>query len=189
MKICWCFCGSFCTFERAFDALRPFAEDKENEMIPVGSFNFLTVDTRFGSAREHRERIEALCRRKMIDSIVEAEPVGPVMRPDITVVAPCTGNTLSKIASGISDTPVTLAVKAHLRTGKPLVIALASNDALGANMQNIASLLVRKNVFFVPMREDAPEEKPDSLVCDFSFLGKTVASALKSKALRPLFLG
>ena len=188
MKICWCFCGSFCTFSRAFAEMESFAREG-NEIIPVGSFNFLSCDTRFGSARSHRAKIEEVCQREMIDSIVTAEPVGPVIKPDITIVAPCTGNTLSKIASGVSDTPVTLAVKAHLRTGKPVLIALASNDALGANMQNIASLLVRRNVFFVPMREDDPINKRDSLVCDFSLIGDALSSALRGDPLRPLFLG
>lgn len=162
--------------------------DAGYDILPVFSDSVWATDTRFGTAAELREQVEALCRKKVIHSVVDAEPIGPKNHLDALIVCPCTGNTLAKIANGITDTPVCMAVKAHLRSDRPLVISLASNDALSANLKNIATLLSRKQVYFVPMVQDDPEKKPHSLVADFSLLQATLDSALRGKQYRRLFL-
>lgn len=156
--------------------------------MPIMSYNAYKTDTRFGSAWEWIEKIENVCGRKIINTIADAEPLGPKVSLDALVIAPCTGNTLAKLANGITDTPVCMAAKAHLRSDRPLVIALASNDAMSANLSNLATLLSRKNVYFVPMKQDEPIKKPHSLVADFSLLTKTLEDALSGKQIRKLFL-
>lgn len=185
MKICWGFTSSFCTLSRVYPVFREIA--KENEIIPVCSNYFSHADTRFGEAGDHIKTIEEICGRKMITSLTDAEPVGPRMKPDIMVIAPMTGNTLGKIASGIYDTPVTLAAKAHLRSGRPLVVAFSSNDGLSLSFANIADMFCRKNVYFVPMREDDPVNKPYSLVADFTLIPEAIEGATMGKQLFPLF--
>ena len=147
-----------------------------------------TTDTRFGKAQELIDEVEEICGEKVIHTIPAAEPIGPKNLLDIIVVSPCTGNTLAKIALGITDTPVTMAVKAHLRNNKPVVLAPATNDALGASSKNFGILHNTKNIYFVPYRQDDPHSKNNSLVCDFTLLPKAVASALKGEQLQPIII-
>jgi len=156
-------------------------------ILPILSETTAATDTRFGRAEAFRQRAEEACGRRAMTSIPEVEPIGPKGLLDILVIAPCTGNTLAKLACGITDTAVCMAAKAHMRSERPLLIALASNDAISANLGNIGRLLMRKNVFFVPMRQDAPIEKPFSLVADFSLVGRSFAAMREGKQLRPLF--
>ncbi len=147
-----------------------------------------TTDTRFGSAEVFRREVESICSRPIIHTIPDAEPLGPSHPLDALIIAPATGNTLAKLANGITDTPVCMAAKAHLRRDRPLILALASNDALSANLKNIATLLSRKCVYFVPMNQDDPEKKPHSLVADFSLLRETLDAAFEGRQFRKLFL-
>lgn len=179
-------CGSFCTFKDSYTVLCKIKE-KYGEIIPIMSFNAYSTDTRFGKASEWTEKIEALCNREIIHTIFDAEPLGPKISLDALIISPCTGNTLAKLANGITDTPVCMAAKAHLRSDRPLVIALASNDAMSANLSNLSALLSRKNIFFTPMSQDDPVKKPHSLVANFSLLEKTVEDALQGKQIRKLF--
>ena len=180
-------CGSFCTHKRSLDVLAELVECGET-VVPIMSERAYATDTRFGEAAVFRSRTEAICRREIIHTVTQAEVLGPAEPLDALVICPCTGNTLAKIAHGISDGTVTLAAKAHLRQDRPTLIALASNDAMSANLSNIASLLMRKNVYFVPMRQDAPKEKPHSLVADFSLVTPSLRAMREEKQLRPLFL-
>ena len=159
-------CGSFCTHEKAVAQMERLAMSGY-EIQPIMSETVYATDTRFGQARALAERVRAICGRDIIHTIVEAEPLGPRHPLDALVIAPCTGNTLAKLSCGITDTAVCMAAKAHLRTDRPLVLALASNDALSANLKNIAALLSRKSVYFVPMVQDDPTGKPHSMVADF----------------------
>ena len=179
-------CGSFCTFSNAItemEKLRAAGFD----IIPIMSFNAYATDTRFGKAEEINRRGEEICGRDIIHTIPTAEPIGPKKLCDVIVVTPCTGNTLAKIAHGITDTPVTMAVKSHLRIGRPVVITLASNDALGASAQNIGKALNTKHIFFTPLSQDDPEKKPNSLVAHFDRLQDTLTLALEEKQLQPIF--
>ena len=180
-------CGSFCTHKASLIELERLVSCGI-DVLPIMSEMVYTTSTRFGEATKLIERVENICSRRVIHTIVDAEPLGPKIKLDALILAPCTGNTLAKIARGITDTSVTMATKAHLRSDRPTVIALCSNDALSANLQNISILLERKNVFFVPMRQDDPSKKPHSLVAEFSLLEETLNGALKSKQVRPLFI-
>ena len=177
-------CGSYCTYETLFAAAEQLKEDYE--LVPIMSETAARTDSRFGTAGEHLRRLEALTGRTPVTSIAKAEPLGPKEPMDALLIAPCTGNTLAKLAHGITDTCVTMAAKAHLRNGRPLVIAFSTNDGLSGSAENIARLLNRKNVFFVPFRQDDPVKKPCSLQADFSLLGDTVAAALDGKQLQPI---
>lgn len=146
------------------------------------------TDTRFGLASDTVSKVEDLCGRRVIRTVRDAEPLGPAVKLDAMIILPCTGNTLSKLAHGITDTAVTMAAKAHLRSSRPLVIALCSNDAMSANFSNIGTLMNRKNVFFLPMTEDDPDGKPHSLVADFSYAEKAIEAALRGEQLKPLFV-
>ena len=183
----YAFCGSFCTHAAAIRELQKLIASGY-EIQPIASETVWNTDTRFGNAAELRERLEEICARPVIHSVVEAEPLGPAVPLDALIISPCTGNTLAKIANGITDTAVCMAAKAHLRSDRPLVISLASNDALSANLKNIATLLSRKHVYFVPMNQDDPEKKPHSLVADFSLLTPTLMAAFSGKQFRKLFL-
>lgn len=180
-------CGSFCTFSASFSALEELKKRYE-DILPIMSFNAYNTDTRFGKSAEWVKKIEALCGRAVVHTIADAEPLGPKISLEALVIAPCTGNTLAKLANGITDTPVCMAAKAHLRSDRPLVIALASNDAMSANLGNLGTLLSRKNIFFVPMAQDEPMKKPHSLVADLSRLPETLENALSGKQTRKLFL-
>ena len=180
-------CGSFCTFAKAIEQMREISE-AGYRILPVMSYNAYTTDTRFGKAGDFIWEVEDICGRKVLKSIVDTEPIGPKKLVDLMIVAPCTGNTLAKLACGITDTPVTMAVKSSLRVGTPVVLAVATNDALAASAQNIGRLLNTKHIFFVPMRQDDPEKKPSSLVCDFSQLLPTCLAALEGRQLEPVLL-
>lgn len=182
----YAFCGSFCTHKRSIDELTHLKE-KGYDILPIMSENVYNTSTRFGTCQDLISKVESITKNKVINSIVEAEPLGPKIHLDALVIAPCTGNTLAKMARGITDTTVTMAAKAHLRSDRPLIIALCSNDALSANLQNISILLERKNVYFVPLMQDDPKNKPHSLVCDFSLLEMTLNFALQGKQIQPLF--
>ena len=183
----YAFCGSFCTHNASVEALKRLL-NKGYDILPIMSENVYTTDTRFGKARDLIAKVEELTGRRVVHSIVDAEVLGPKIKLDAMVVAPCTGNTLAKIARGITDTSVTMATKAHLRSDRPTVLALCSNDALSANLQNISILLERKNVYFTPLKQDDPDKKPHSLVAELSLVDKTLEYALEGKQLRPLFI-
>jgi dipicolinate synthase subunit B len=183
----YAFTGSFCTLSHSLAALRRLRADGV-DVQPIFSDNVFKTDTRFWRAEEFRNAVTVLCEREIIHSVVDAEPLGPVSPLDALVIAPCTGNTLAKIATGITDTPVTMAAKAHLREDRPLLLALASNDSMSANLANISKLLLRKQVFFVPMHQDDPVKKPHSLVADFGLVPEALDAALEGRQLRKLFL-
>ena len=157
------------------------------DILPIMSENAYSTSTRFGKARDFVSRVEDITGKSVVHTITGAEPIGPKGMCDVMIVAPCTGNTLSKIALGVTDTPVCMAVKSQLRIGAPVLLAIATNDALGASAENIGKLLNRKNVYFVPMSQDDPERKPDSLVAHFDMLPMCVESALSSRQLQPVF--
>ena len=162
--------------------------DIGHEIVPIMSFNASSLDTRFGNAGDHINKIENICGRTVIKTIEDAEPLGPKEKLDMLIICPCTGNTLAKLAQGITDTPVTMATKAHLRADRPLLIALATNDGLSANLSNLNAMQKRKGVYFVPLKQDDPEKKPHSLVCDFDKLGESLYAALRGEQLRPMFI-
>ena len=183
----YAFCGSFCTLSPSLSVLKKLLEAGE-DVQPIISEKTISTDTRFWQAKDFCQTVTALCGRAPISSIVEAEPLGPKTPLELLIIAPCTGNTLAKIAQGITDATVPMAAKAHQRCDRPLLLALASNDAMSANLKNIAALLARKQVYFVPMRQDDPEHKPHSLVADFALLPEALACARAGKQMRPLFL-
>ena len=186
MLICYGLCGSFCTVRRSLAILETLK--KQNfDLLPVCSFHFCSTDTRFGSAAEHLRKIEDICEKAPIVTLRDAEPIGPKYKPELMVIAPLTGNSLAKLNHGISDTPVTLAAKSHLRNNKPLLLGLATNDGLSGNFGNLADLYGRKNVFYVPLRQDDPLQKPNSLVCDFEKIPQAVEFALEGRQMLPLF--
>ena len=180
-------CGSFCSFEKSVNTLEKLIEEGY-DVLPIMSGISYSTDTRFGSCSLWRERVETLCGHSILHTIPDTEPLGPKIALDALVICPCTGNTLSKLALGMTDTSVCMAAKAHLRCDRPLLIALASNDAMSANLGNIATLLKRKNIYFVPMIQDDPVSKPHSLVADFSLVPSCLRDAIDGRQARPLFL-
>ena len=187
MKIGYAFCGSFCTFEKSIAELEKIVKDGAI-VTPIMSFTAFDTDTRFGKAADINKRIEDICGNKIISTIEGAEPIGPQKMFDILIVAPCTGNTVAKLAAGIIDTPVTMAVKSHIRNAKPVVLAIATNDALAGSAKNIGMLLNYRNFYFVPYGQDNFSAKPNSLVADFSLLRDTVLLASEGKQIQPLLL-
>lgn len=183
----YAFCGSFCTIKQSLSALEQLCR-LPIKVKPIMSEIVYKTDTRFGKADELIEKVEELCKEKVIHTVAGAEPIGPKNLLDILVVAPCTGNTLAKTALGITDTPVTMAIKAHLRNNKPVVLGIATNDALGASAKNIGLLHNTKNIYFVPYGQDDPDSKHNSLVCDFTLIPQTVEAALEGNQLQPVFL-
>ena len=179
-------CGSYCTYDKLFSQLVLLAD--RYELVPIMSETASATDTRFGKAADFLSRLESLCGAKPVCSIAEAEPLGPAKPMEALIIAPCTGNTMAKLNHGITDTAVTMAAKAHLRTSQPLIIAFSTNDALSGSAPNIAGLLNRKNVYIVPFRQDDPVKKPFSAASDFSLIGATVESALAGKQLQPLLM-
>ena len=179
-------CGSFCTFEKAVGQMEALSHSYA--ILPLMSQNAYTTDTRFGKAQDWVRRVEGIAGRPVLHTIVQAEPIGPKGLVDLLAVAPCTGNTLSKIAAGITDTPVTMAVKSALSIGTPVVLCCATNDAMAASGPNLLRLLNTKNVYLVPLRQDDPVKKPVSLVADFTLLPQAIALALEGKQLQPVFL-
>lgn len=178
-------CGSFCTLDKCIDELELLCL-MGYEVMPVMSEICYTTDTRFGTAESKISRVEELCAKPIVHTVYGAEPIGPKALLEALVIAPCTGNTLAKLAQGVTDSSVTMAAKAHLRNHRPLVIALATNDALSANLKNIGKLLEKKHVFFVPFGQDDARGKPDSMIADFSLIADTLAEAMKGKQIQPI---
>lgn len=177
--------GSFCTFQKVLDQLEPLRQEFAH-IIPILSETSYDTDSRFGPAADFRQQLEALCGHPVLHTIPETEPIGPKKLLDALVIAPCTGNTLAKLANGIADTSVTLACKAHLRNERPVIVAVSTNDGLGTNAASIGTLLARKHFYFVPFGQDAPLSKPRSLVADFSLIGETVKAALEGRQIQPV---
>jgi dipicolinate synthase subunit B len=186
-KIGFAFTGSFCTFAKVMAELEKLVSTGA-DVTPVISFSVDSFDTKFGTAAEWKTRIEAVTGKNVIRTITDAEPIGPKALFDILVVAPCTGNTLGKLANGITDTPVTMACKAHLRNGRPLLLAPSTNDGLGINARNIGFLQNCKNVFFVPYQQDDPCKKRNSLMSRFDMIIPAIESALDGKQLQPVLV-
>ena len=180
-------CGSFCTFSKAIKEMENLIEHGY-DVLPIMSYNAYETDTRFGKAQEFVQKIENLTNKRIVNTISLAEPIGPKKMCDLMLVCPCTGNTLSKISYGITDTPVTMAVKSHLRVLRPVLLCVATNDALGASAQNIGKLLNTKNIYFVPLPQDDPENKPNSLVAHFELVEKCVELALNGTQCQPIFM-
>lgn len=181
-------CGSFCTFKKVIPQIKKLVNEGYR-VIPIMSHTAYTTDTRFGKSRDFNEEIEGICNEKIIYTISGAEPIGPKELLDVLVIAPCTGNTLGKLANGISDTSVTLATKAHLRNQRPVIIAVSTNDALGTSARNIGTLINSKNIYFVPMRQDDFINKPNSIVADFDYISDTVREVLATnKQPQPVLL-
>ena len=177
--------GSFCTFDDTIKQIEKLISLKAN-IYPVFSFNSQNIDTRFGKAADFIEKVENITGNKIIRTIEAAEPIGPKNNLDVFIIAPCTGNTLAKLNAGICDTPVLMASKAHIRNNKPLVIAVSTNDALGANMQNIGGLLNKRNIYFVPFGQDDYLKKPRSMVAHFEKIPETIFKALKNEQIQPI---
>ncbi len=186
MKLLFAMCGSFCTHATAVEALKRLVPN--NTVIPALSEISQSTDTRFGRADTLKQNLTGITGSNPIISVDSAESVVTKGNFDAVIVAPCTGNTLAKIANGITDTTVTMCVKAQLRNQKPVIIALATNDGLGASLKNVATALEKKNIYFVPFGQDAPFEKPTSLICDFSLLEDTLSCALSGKQIQPILL-
>ena len=186
-KIGFVLTGSFCTFSKTIPKMKELIE-KGAEVIPIMSFNSYNLDTKFGKAQDFINEIEEITGKKIIHTIQEAEPIGPKRLTDIMVVAPCSGNTMAKLACDIIDTPATMAVKSHLRNNLPVVIAPSTNNGLSGNAKNIGILLNRKHYYFVPFRQDNPITKPRSIVFDSSYLIKTIETALDGEQIQPMLL-
>ena len=188
LRVGFAFCGSFCTMSRALNALEQTAA-RFGPVTPIVSEAVARTDTRFGQAHDFMREMERLCSRRVIDSVAGAEPIGPKGLLDVLVICPCTGNTLAKLAHGVTDGPVTMAAKAHLRNGRPLVLAIATNDGLTGSAPNLGTMLGRRNVFFVPFGQDDCTGKPASLVADFSLVPEAIQAACRGEQLQPLLLG
>lgn len=180
-------CGSFCTFKQTMDTVGKMVAEGF-DVTPIMSFHASTLNTRFGKAEEFIERLYEMTGKQVIKTIEDAEPIGPKNMLDVLLVAPCTGNTLAKIAYAVNDTPVTMAVKSHLRNNKPVLLALATNDALGASGKNLGAVLNTKNIYFVPFRQDAPDSKPKSIVSNFDLVIPAIYKALDGEQLQPIIL-
>lgn len=185
IKLGYAICGSFCTLANSLKEIEKLVSSGY-EVYPILSPIVCNTDTRFGKAEDFKNKIEEITGKKIINSIEQAEPIGPKKMFDVLVVCPCTSNTLAKLCYGITDTSVTMAVKSHIRNEKPVVIALATNDALSASAKNIGYLLARKNYYFVPFSQDDPISKPRSMIADFGMLEKTVICALKGEQISPI---
>lgn len=182
----YAFCGSFCTLEKSLSVLELLVRSGR-EVLPIMSERTYETTTRFFDKEELRRRVEEITGNSIIHTVKDAEPLGPQRPLEGLIISPCTGNTLAKLAAGITDTTVTMAAKAHLRCDRTLLIALASNDAMSQNLGNISKLLLRKSVYFVPLSQDAPTSKPHSLVADFSRIPEAYDAAQRGEQLRPLF--
>ena len=187
LRIVTAMCGSFCTFSQVMSCLEQLAK-KEAELIPVMSKNAFSMDTKFGEAEGWNQKLCKLTNQKIITTIQEVEPFGPKGMADIMLIAPCTGNTLAKLAAGITDGPVTMAAKSMLRAKKPIVIAMSTNDGLAATAKNIGELLNRKHYYFVPFGQDDWKNKPCSLQADFSKVEETLKQALQGEQLQPVLI-
>jgi len=185
IKIGFAVCGSFCTFSQAIPVLEQLAEHGA-QITPIMSDIAYGTSTRFGRAEDFVQRIEKAAGKEVIHTIDAAEPIGPRKLLDVLVIAPCTGNTLAKLALGVTDTPVTMAAKAHLRNGRPLVLAVATNDGLGASAKNIGLLMNAGNVYFVPFGQDDSQGKPNSLIAHFEQIPDAIEAAMNGRQLQPL---
>ena len=186
MDIGFAMCGSFCTYAQVFPVMEELA--KNNRITPIFSFASASTDSRFGTATEHLERARNICGRSPLRTIEGVEPIGPKKLLDALIIAPCTGNTLAKLAHSIADTPVTMAAKSHLRNGRPVIVAVSTNDALAGAAENIGKLLARKHYYFVPFGQDDAEKKPTSMVANFEKIPKTLEAALEGKQIQPVLL-
>ena len=186
MEIGFALCGSFCTYDKVFPVMEELA--REHHVIPIFSIASASMDSRFGTATEHLETARRICGRSPLRTIEGAEPIGPKKLLDALIIAPCTGNTLAKLAHSIADTPVTMAAKSHLRNGRPVIVAVSTNDALAGAAENIGKLLARKHYYFVPFGQDDPVNKPTSMVADFEKIPQTLASALEGKQIQPILI-
>ena len=187
LNVGFALCGSFCTFSNAIREIKNIKDEGHN-IIPIMSYNAYSTDTRFGKAQKFKDEIESICQNHIISSIAEAEPIGPKKLLDILIIEPCTGNTLAKLANGIADTPVTLAAKSHLRNARPLLIAISTNDALANAAKNIGYLINYKNVYFIPYKQDDPQNKPTSIVADFSLTIDAMYNAAKGNQMQPIII-
>ena len=186
MKIGFAMCGSFCTYSQVFPIMEELANS--HSVMPIFSDAAYCVSSRFGTAEEHMQRSAQICGTSPLHTISEVEPIGPKKWFDVLVVAPCTGNTLAKLAHSIADGPVTMAVKSHLRNGRPVLIAISTNDALGGAAENIGKLMGRKHYYFVPFRQDDAENKPTSVVADFSKIPQAIDCAVNGVQMQPMLL-
>ena len=186
-KIGFILTGSFCTFSKTIPKMRELVKQGA-DVIPIMSYNSFNLDTKFGKAKDFRDEIEEITGKEIIHTIQDAEPIGPKKLTDLMVVAPCSGNTMAKLANDIIDGPSTMAVKSHLRNDRPVVIAVSTNNGLGANLVNIGKLLIRKHYYFVPFKQDNPITKPRSIVYDFDYLTKTIEYALDGEQISPILL-
>ena len=187
IKIGFALTGSFCTFKKAIPKMKELIK-KGADILPIMSYNSYKLDTKFGKAVEFIKEIEIITGKKIIHTIQDAEPIGPKKLTDVMVIAPCSGNTMAKLALDIIDTPVTMAAKSHLRNDRPLVIAPSTNNGLSGNAENIGKLLNRKNYYFVPFRQDNPITKPRSIVFEEEYLSKTIEYALEGTQISPILL-
>lgn len=187
IKLGYALTGSFCTFEANMNLMGALAAEGY-EIVPIMSFNAAGLDTRFGKAKDFIRRIEEMCGRSVIRTIEEAEPIGPTHMTDLMFVSPCTGNTLAKLANSIVDTPVTMAVKSHLRNNLPVVLAVSTNDALSGCAKNIGTLANLRNYYFVPFRQDNYKGKPTSLVAKFDLAPEAIANAIEGRQMQPVLL-
>ena len=186
MTVGFALCGSFCTFSEIFPVMEEVA--KQHKVVPIFSLSATPIDSRFGAAQEHLRKAEEICGTKVLCNIEAVEPIGPKKLLDALIIAPCTGNTLAKLAHSIADTPVTMAAKSHLRNGRPVIVAISTNDALAGAAENIGKLLARKHYYFVPFGQDDAAKKPTSIVADFSKIPQTLELALAGQQIQPILL-
>ena len=186
MNIGFAMCGSFCTFAQVFPVMEALA--REHTVIPIFSEAAAATSSRFGEPQDFLKKAETICGRPVIRTIAEAEPIGPKKLLDILIIAPCTGNTLAKLSRSIADGPVTMAAKSHLRNGRPVLIAVSTNDALAGAAENIGRLLARKHIWFVPFGQDDPINKPTSMVADFQKIPPALLDALEGKQMQPILI-
>ena len=186
MELGFAMCGSFCTFSKVFPVIEQLVQ--KNHVIPIFSQAACCTDSRFGTAREFEEKITEICGSPPLHTLEQVEPIGPKKLLDALIIAPCTGNTLAKLSCSIADGPVTMAAKSHLRNGRPILIAVSTNDALAGAAENIGRLLVRKHYYFVPFGQDNAEKKPTSMVADFSRIPDALELAMEGKQIQPLIL-
>lgn len=186
MNIGFAMCGSFCTYSQVFPVMEELSS--QYDLFPIFSATSYTTDSRFGTAQDHIQKAESICGREVIHTIEAAEPIGPKKLLDALIIAPCTGNTLAKLAHSIADGPVTMAAKSHLRNGRPILVAVSTNDALAGAAENIGILMARKHYYFVPFGQDDPEKKPTSMVADFKKIPPALLSALEGRQIQPILL-
>lgn len=186
MNIGFALCGSFCTYSKVFPVMKQLSLDYQ--VMPIFSDAAYSVDSRFGTAEEHIAAVREICGVEPLHTIAQVEPIGPKKLLDALIIAPCTGNTLAKLAHSIADTPVTMAVKSHLRNGRPVLVAVSTNDALAGAAENIGKLLARKHYYFVPFGQDDAFGKPTSMVADFAKIPQTLEAALEGRQLQPILL-